>query len=127
MLNRILLIGHLTRDPELSYTPQGHALAKVSIACDSGFGESKVTDFINLVVWRKQAEALAQYTKKGSLIAVEGRLRISSYDNKEGKKVYKTEVIVDNAKFLDSKKEDKQPTAHDLGKDVVFDDSDIPF
>jgi len=104
MLNRIILIGRLTADPELRYTPSGTAVAQFTLAVDrqrsNQMGE-KETDFINIVVWQKQAELCAQYLRKGRLAAVDGRLQIRSYDNKEGQKVRVAEVIADSVRFLD--------------------------
>ncbi|MDB5085858.1 MAG: ssb [Bacilli bacterium] len=104
MLNRIILIGRLTADPELRYTNSGTAVASFSLAVDrprpNQNGERE-TDFINIVVWQKQAELCAQYLKKGRLAAVDGRLQIRSYDNKEGQKVRVAEVVAESVRFLD--------------------------
>ncbi|GAX89116.1 single-stranded DNA-binding protein [Effusibacillus lacus] len=104
MLNRIILIGRLTADPELRYTPTGTAVASFTLAVDrpraNQQGERE-TDFINIVVWQKLGELCAQYLKKGRLAAVEGRLQIRSYENKEGQRVRVAEVVADNVRFLD--------------------------
>ncbi|WP_018130435.1 single-stranded DNA-binding protein [Effusibacillus pohliae] len=104
MLNRIILIGRLTADPELRYTPTGTAVASFTLAVDrprmNQMGERE-TDFINIVVWQKLGELCAQYLKKGRLTAVEGRLQIRSYENKEGQRVRVAEVVADNVRFLD--------------------------
>jgi single-strand DNA-binding protein len=104
MLNRIILIGRLTADPELRYTASGTAVASFSLAVDrpraNQQGERE-TDFINIVVWQKLGELCAQYLKKGRMAAVEGRLQIRSYDNKEGQRVRVAEVVADNVRFLD--------------------------
>lgn len=104
MLNRIVLIGRLTQDPELRYTQSGTPVASFSLAVErqrtSQTGERE-TDFINIVVWQKLGELCAQYLRKGRLAAVEGRLQIRQYDNREGQKVRVAEVVADNVRFLD--------------------------
>jgi len=104
MLNRIVLIGRLTQDPELRYTQSGTAVASFTLAVDrqraSQSGERE-TDFINIVVWQKLGELSAQYLRKGRLAAVEGRLQIRQYENREGQKVRVAEVVADNVRFLD--------------------------
>lgn len=106
MINRTILTGRLVRDPELRYTPNGVAVANFTLAVNrtftNGNGEREA-DFINCVVWRKPAENLANYIKKGGLIGVDGRLQSRSYDN-DGKTVYVTEVVADNIQFLEGKK-----------------------
>ena len=107
MLNRVILIGRLTRDPELKYIPSGIPVASFTLAVDRPFtnkdGE-KETDFIPIVVWRKQAENCASYLGKGSLVAVEGRIQVRTYEQ-EGQRRYMTEVVADNVRFLDRKGE----------------------
>ena len=105
MLNRIILIGRLTRDPELRFTTNGTAVCSFTLAVDSGFGENKRTDFINIVVWNKQGENCATYLSKGKLAAVDGRLQIRSYDGKDGVKRYVTEVVAESVRFLSPKGE----------------------
>lgn len=105
MLNRVVLIGRLTRDPELRYTPTGVATTSFTLACDRPFkkdGQSEA-DFINIVTWRQTAEACANHLKKGNLTAVEGRIQTRNYQNNEGRKVYVTEVVADNVRFLEPK------------------------
>lgn len=106
MLNRVILIGRLTRDPELRYTPSGVAVTQFTLAVDRPFTNSQTrereADFINIVTWRQLAETCANYLRKGRLAAVEGRIQIRNYDNNEGKKVYVTEVVADNVRFLES-------------------------
>ena len=105
-MNKVFLIGRLTRDPELRYTSSNLPVASFSIAVNRNFtnqaGEREA-DFINIVVWRKQAENIKNYLKQGSQIAVDGRLQTRSYDGEDGKKRYITEVVADNVQFLDSK------------------------
>ena len=104
MLNRVILIGRLTQDPELRYTNSGTAVASFSLAVDrmrpNQNGERE-TDFINIVVWQKQAELCAQYLHKGRLAAVDGRLQIRTYENREGQKVRVAEVVAESVRFLD--------------------------
>ncbi|WP_062307081.1 single-stranded DNA-binding protein [Alicyclobacillus sendaiensis] len=104
MLNRVILIGRLTADPELRYTNNGTAVASFTLAVDrmrSGPNGERQTDFINVVVWQKQAEVVAQYLQKGRLAAVDGRLQIRSYDNRDGQRVRVAEVVAETVRFLD--------------------------
>ena len=103
MINRVVLVGRLTRDPELRKTQTGKSVVSFTVAVDRGFGDKKSTDFINCVAWERVAEVLAQYTKKGSLISLEGRIQPSSYDDKDGKRVYKQDVVCESMHMLDSK------------------------
>jgi single-strand DNA-binding protein len=100
MLNRIILIGRLTRDPELKYTPQGTAVATFSLAVARKYNKEE-TDFIDIVVWRAQAENVAQYLSKGRMVAVEGRLQIRSYETQDGQKRRVAEVVADDVRFLE--------------------------
>ena len=104
MINRTVLVGRLTRDPELRYTPSGVAVASFTIACDRPFtnqqGEREA-DFIRCVIWRRPAENVANYLKKGSLAGVEGRIQTRSYDDNDGKRVFITEVVADRVQFLE--------------------------
>ena len=105
-MNKALLVGRLTRDPELRHTQTGRAVCQISVAINRPFTSQdgqREADFINVVVWDKQAENLAKYVKKGSQVAVEGRIQTRNYDNNEGKKVYVTEVVAQSVQFLDSK------------------------
>jgi single-strand DNA-binding protein len=105
MLNRVIIVGRLTKDPELRYTSSGVAVATFTLAVNRTFknqnGEQEA-DFINVVVWRKPAENVANYLKKGSLAGVDGRLQTRSYEGQNGR-VFVTEVIADSVSFLDSK------------------------
>src|SRR5438270_4012416 len=109
MLNRIVLIGRLTKDPESKYTPNGIAVAQFSIAVDR-FSKNpetgeKETDFINIVAFRRTAEFVTQYITKGRLVSVDGRLQIRSWVAQDGTKRYMTEVIADNVQGLDRAKD----------------------
>jgi len=135
-LNRIILIGRLTRDPELRYTASGKAVANFALAVDRKFtnqqGERE-TDFINIVVWNKQAENCANYLKKGSLAAVDGRLQIRSYEDREGQRRKTAEVVAGSVQFLDTRRSQPQPSreeeysAPDEGDGMTFNDADVPF
>ncbi|MFN7251987.1 MAG: single-stranded DNA-binding protein [Anaerobacillus sp.] len=106
MLNRVVLVGRLTRDPELKYTPNGIAVASITLAVNRPFSNqqgNREADFINVVIWRKQAENVANYLRKGSLAGIDGRLQTRNYENNEGKKVFITEVVADSVQFLESK------------------------
>lgn len=106
MLNRVVLVGRLTRDPDLRYTPNGVAVANFNIAVNRPFSNQqgeREADFINGVVWRRQAENLANYMKKGNLIGVDGRIQTRSYEGQDGKTVYVTEVVADSIQFLETK------------------------
>ena len=104
-MNRVELIGRLTRDPELRYTSSNIATARFSLAVNRPFqsqnGEQG-TDFINIVVWRKQAENVKKYCTKGSLVAVEGRIQTGSYE-KDGQRIFTTDVVADSVQFLETK------------------------
>ena len=104
MLNRVVLIGRLTQDPELRYTNSGTAVTSFSLAVErprANQAGERETDFINIVVWQKQAELCAQYLRKGRLAAVDGRLQIRTYENREGQKVRVAEVVAETVRFLD--------------------------
>ena len=106
-MNKAILIGRLTRDPELRYTSSNRAVCQFSIAIDRPFTNQSTgqreADFINVVAWDKTAENIGKYMAKGRLIAVEGRIQTRNYDNNEGKKVYVTEVVASNVQFLESR------------------------
>ncbi len=107
MLNRVILIGRLTADPVLSYTQSGKAVAKFTLAVDRGIkdqsGKSQ-TDFIDIVVWDKQAENVSNYVKKGHMTAVEGRLQVRSYETQDGQKRRAWEVVASRVMFLEPKR-----------------------
>jgi len=105
-MNKAILIGRLTRDPELRTTPTGRNVCQFSIAVNRTYTNAsgeREADFINCVVWDKQAENLAKYQKKGNQIAVDGRIQTRNYDDNNGKKVYVTEVLVNSVSFLDAR------------------------
>jgi single-strand DNA-binding protein len=119
-MNKIILIGRLTKDSELRYSPTGMAVVKNSIAVDDGFGEKKKTDFFNIVCFGKTAEATAQYTEKGSKVSIIGKLKTNSYE-KDGVKVNNVEIIIEEIEFLSLKKNDKKQDFTDIS------DVDLPF
>ena len=157
-MNKVFLIGRLVRDPELRYTGSNVAVATFSLAVNRNFtganGERE-TDFINIVVWRKQAENVKNYLNQGSQVAIDGRIQTRSYDDQDGKKRYVTEVVADNVQFLDSKgsrasvdstapvdnvnpydfsSEVDVPTTNvnndpfkDFGEEIKIEDDDLPF
>ncbi|HEY0827280.1 MAG TPA: single-stranded DNA-binding protein [Bacilli bacterium] len=155
MLNRVILIGRLTKDPELRYTASGVAVTQFTLAVDRPFSNQqneKEADFLNIVTWRQLAETCANYLRKGRLTAVEGRIQIRNYENNEGKKVYVTEIIADNVRFLESSggnreegsgagsgSKNQSPTRSqgndrgnqdpfaDDGKPIDISDDDLPF
>lgn len=113
VINNVVLVGRLTKDADLRYTSNGTAVATFTLAVNRQFtnqqGEREA-DFINCVIWRKSAESLSNFTKKGSLVGVEGRIQTRSYDNQQGQRVYVTEVVVESFSLLEpkSKNEDRQ-------------------
>lgn len=153
-MNKVFLIGRLTRNPELRYTSSNLPVATFSLAVNRNFtsqsGERE-TDFINIVVWRKQAENIKNYLTQGSQVAVDGRIQTRTYDGEDGKKRYITEVIADNVQFLDTKSSrenasastsdvtpsdfsDSMPTTSvkndpfsDFGSSIEINDDELPF
>jgi len=159
-MNKVFLVGRLTRDPDLRYGASNNAVMRTSLAVDRQFtnqnGEREA-DFINIVAFGNRAETMKKYLTKGSQIAVSGRIQTGSYDDKDGKRVYTTDVIIDEFQFLDSKgsrnADDSESTSNegltpydfsdnsssnntsepdvdpfkDFGDKIEIDDSDLPF
>lgn len=155
-MNKVFLIGRLVRDPELRYTSSNIPVATFSLAVNRNFtgqnGERE-TDFINIVVWRKQAENCKNYINQGSQVAIDGRIQTRSYDDQNGQKRYVTEVIADNVQFLDTKatREQRQENNNvnpynfeepkketntnnipddpfkDFGAEIKIEENDLPF
>ena len=129
MLNKIFIMGRLTRDPELRRTPTGTAVTSFSLAVDRDFkgqnGE-KETDFIEVVAWRNTAEFVAKYFAKGRAAVVEGRLQIRDWKDKEGNNRRTAEVVADNVYFADSKKDGSDAPAQNFAEIDEYDD-DVPF
>lgn len=106
MINRVILVGRLTKDPEYRQTPNGVSVATFTLAVNRSFTNSKgerEADFINVVVFRKQAENVSKYLSKGLLAGVDGRIQSRNYENNEGRRVFVTEVVADNVQFLEPK------------------------
>ena len=120
-MNNVILVGRLTRDPELRTTPNGIATTQITVAMNRPVATNgeRQSDFINVVVWRRQAENVAKYCTKGSLVGITGRIQSRSYDAQDGTKRYVTEIIADNVTFLGG----KGATASD--NNFVGSDSDI--
>ncbi len=134
-MNKVIIVGRLTRDPEVRYTQTGKAVASFSVAVDTGFGENKRADFIPVVVWEKLAEVCGNNLTKGRRVLVEGRLQIRDYE-KDGQKRRAADVVAQNIEFLDTKQaagSSAASTAKSSGYDVssfgteVFPEEEIPF
>jgi single-strand DNA-binding protein len=127
MLNRVILIGRLTKDPELRYTQSGTAVANFTLAVDrsrkNADGE-KEADFIPIVVWQKQAENCAEYLKKGSLCAVDGRIQVRTYNDRDGNRRWATEVVGESVRFLSPKKTESNQS---IGPEIDFNEDEVPF
>lgn len=132
MLNRVVLIGRLTRDPELRYLPSGQPVATFTLAVDRPFtgpqGERKA-DFIPVVAWRKLAEQVSQHLAKGRLVAVDGRLQIREYETQDGQRRRAAEVVADHVRFLDRKvAEPTEPAGvEEFEPGPEPEEEDIPF
>ena len=116
MINRTVLVGRLTRDPELRYTTNGAAVASFTLAVNRQFTNSqgaREADFINCVIWRKAAENFSNFTHKGSLVGIDGRVQTRNYENQQDQRVYVTEVVVENFSLLESKNASSSNNAHD--------------
>lgn len=126
-MNKVIIIGRTTKDIELKVTPSGTSVAEFSVAVKRAFknanGENE-SDFFNCIAFSKLAETISRYVKKGDQVGIEGRLQTRNYTNKEGKKVYVTEIIVENVEFLQTKKQDEQTTPH---FEEIGTDQDLPF
>ncbi|MHB1418055.1 MAG: single-stranded DNA-binding protein [Bacillota bacterium] len=133
MLNRVILIGRLTRDPELRYTTSGVAVTTFTLAVGRSYtnqqGERE-TDFIKIVVWRKLAEICANNLGKGRLVAVDGRLQVRSYEAQDGTRRQATEVVAEDVRFLDRSKESQggdYSGGNSFGLDDLPSDEELPF
>lgn len=131
MINRVVLVGRLTRDPELRRTGNGTAVASFTLAIDNRLKDANgqyTTSFIPCVVWNQQAENCVRFIHKGSLVGIEGRLNQRTYQNKEGNNVQVIEVICDSVQYLDPKKQEEpsQEAPKQTAKNNVDDDS-LPF
>lgn len=111
MINNVVLVGRLTKDPDLRYTPNGTAVATFTLAVNRNFTNqsgNRDADFVNCVIWRKSAEALANYARKGTLLGVTGRIQTRNYENQQGQRVYVTEVVAENFQLLESRSSSEQ-------------------
>lgn len=133
MINRVILVGRLTKDVEVKQTATGISTATVTVACDrDGKKEDgkQNADFPQVVVWRQGADFLGQYAKKGTLVGIDGRLQTRSYDNQNGTTVYVTEVVAEKVKILDgwakdNAKEEPQEEVEEV--EIAIESDDIPF
>lgn len=134
-MNRVILIGRLTKDPELKFLQgSGVGVCTFTLAVDRRKSKDgqKEADFIPVVAWNKTAENIANFQKKGNMLGVSGRIQVRNYENKEGKRVYVTEVIADEVQFLNKKGNDNggqnSYEGNNAGEDITpIDDGDIPF
>ena len=141
-MNKVLLIGRLTKDPELRYTQSGTAVASFTLAVNRRFSNQsgeREADFINCVAWQKSAEFVANYFRKGQQMALEGRLQVRSYDGNDGQRRWVTEVVAEQIEFVGSKNENgsgrqdyqnnnaSAGSSLGLGEEIVIDDNDLPF
>ena len=128
MMNRVVLVGRLTADPELRYTQGGVAVANFTLAVDRPFRSQsgdRETDFIKVVVWRKQAENCGNYLNKGAMAGIDGRLQIRSYEDRDGQRRWVAEVVGDNVQFLSQRGTGSVKPPKSDGDDIDLDD--LPF
>lgn len=117
MINNVVLVGRLTKDVDLRYTANGTGVATFTLAVNRNFTNqdgNRDADFINCVIWRKSAETLANYAKKGTLLGVTGRIQTRSYENQQGQRVYVTEVVAENFQLLESRSTNEQRKNNDM-------------
>ena len=129
-VNKVILIGNLTKDPELETTNSGIDFCRFTLAVQRRFTNAdgeKETDFINIIVWRKQAGNVVNYLGKGSKVAVYGSMQVRSFDAQDGTKRYVTEVIAEEVEFLNTKSNDNKVPEKEQLKQVQIDDDDLPF
>ena len=143
MINNVTLVGRLTKDVELKYTPANQAVAQFVLAVNRTFKNAngeRESDFINCVIWRKSAENFANFAKKGALIGITGRIQTRNYENAQGQRVYVTEVIAENFQMLESRNQQqgqqqgqatqqqtKQPDPFSGGTPMDLNDDSLPF
>lgn len=140
-MNKVILIGRLTKETEMRYTQSNTPVTSFTLAVDSGYNsktEERMTEFVNCVAWSNKAENIAKYCNKGSQIAIEGRISTRTYDAQDGTRKYITEVVVDNATFLGSKSTEEDKSNETMDKQIqrindshedplVLTDDDLPF
>lgn len=138
MINNVVLVGRMTKDPELRRTQGGNAVTSFTLAVNRNFEsqDGQTADFISCIVWNKVAENVERYCSKGSLVGVTGSIRTRNYDNNQGQKVYVTEVLCNSVQFLETKKANEQPPLsqgnefydmHTVGLEKEFDNSQNTF
>lgn len=143
MINNVTLVGRLTKDVELKYTPANQAVAQFTLAVNRTFKNAngeRESDFINCVIWRQSAENFAKWAKKGALIGITGRIQTRNYENQQGQRVYVTEVIAENFQMLESRNQQqgqqqgrvtqqqaKQPDPFSGGTPMSLNDDNLPF
>ena len=138
MINNVVLVGRLTRDPELQYTPSNVAVATFSLAVNRNFKNQagdREADFINCMIWRKPAELLSEWCKKGNLVAITGRIQTRSYENQQGQRVYVTEVVAESFQLLEkrdktadhSSMENQMPPSFGASNPMDIPDDGLPF
>jgi len=124
MINNVVLVGRLTKDPDLRFTSSGSAVATFTLAVNRNFTNAngnREADFIQCVIWRKPAETMANYAKKGTLLGVTGRIQTRNYENQQGQRVYVTEVVCENFQLLESlRSDDNSPQQNDTGVSNQF-------
>lgn len=138
MINNVSLVGRLTRDPELKYTPSNIAITTFNLAVNRNFkgvnGEREA-DFINCMIWRKQAELFSEWCKKGNLVGITGRIQTRSYENQQGQRVYVTEVVAETFQSLEKRDnsanqsniEEQMPASFGTTNPLDISDDDMPF
>lgn len=115
MINKVILMGRLTRDPEIRHTNTGRAVCSFSVAVDNGYGENRQTDFINCVAWNNQAEFLGKYFTKGMMVIVSGRISTRTWEGQDGRKNYVTEVVANEVNFGETKKSRQESSSYSGG------------
>ena len=134
MINKVILMGRLTRDPIMRTTGSGKTVAQFTVAVESGYGDNKKTDFINCVAWNNRAEFMDKYFKKGMMIIVSGRISVRVWEGQDGKRNYTTEVVADEVSFDETRKQQEQnrQAGHSAADewftplgDII--DDDLPF
>ncbi len=131
MINNVVLVGRLTRDAELRYTPSNQAVATFTLAVNRNFKNQngdREADFINCVMWRQQAENIANWTQKGTLIGVTGRIQTRNYENQQGQRVYVTEVVAETFQVMESRNNQHGgQSSYGDGYPTDISDDDLPF
>lgn len=135
MINKVILMGRLTRDPEMRHTNSGTPVTTFSIAIDNGYGDNKRTDFVNCIAWNKTAEFVTKYFTKGKMIIVIGRITTRSWETQDGKRAYATEVVANEVNFGETKSSQlnthqtaaQQPMQDDDDFTPLDEDDDLPF